>query len=371
MPELSLAALKRYFQPVIDAASTPPQAPGADYPERGLAALGRGLAQTVATPGRLAAPNPWPEGSEQWHWYEDTKTRDATAWAPEMALNLVGTGMPFAQKGAAGIFGGRLAQTADKVALAQAEKLSASGAPREQIWNDTGWFKGADDKWRFEIPDNITHWKGDPQRLLGSETVMGEAFYHPELYKSYPEMYGIDLQKGIFGPSTKGSYQSGGTFDSPTISLASGKPDSMRSSNLHELQHGIQDIEGFATGGNTIGLRPGTPAWGIYQERLKAIRQPASKADLEASGVIGPEYTYEEYLKQHKAAIKDPVSAARLDRAAQDTAVRQGYERLAGEVEARNVQRRRDMTPEELRAKPPWETQDYADTEQFVKFRDR
>ena len=91
MAEMSLAALKRYFQPVIDAASTPPQSTGADYPERALAALGRGLAHTASVPGRLAAPNPWPEGSEQWQWYEDSKRQTATNWAPEMALNMIGS----------------------------------------------------------------------------------------------------------------------------------------------------------------------------------------------------------------------------------------------------------------------------------------
>jgi hypothetical protein len=35
---------------------------------------------------------------------------------------------------------------------------------------------------------------------------------------------------------------------------------------------------------------------------------------------------------------------------------RQLYHELPGEVEARNVQARRDMTPAEARAKPPWET---------------
>jgi len=90
MAEFSLAGLKQYFQPVLDAARAPPQSTGADYPERGLAALGAGLAHTASVPGRLMAPNPWPEGSEQWDWYESTKRRDATSWAPEMALNMIG-----------------------------------------------------------------------------------------------------------------------------------------------------------------------------------------------------------------------------------------------------------------------------------------
>jgi len=51
-----------------------------------------GLAQTVATPGALMAPNPYPEGSEEADWYERSKRSAAADWAPGMALNTMGTG---------------------------------------------------------------------------------------------------------------------------------------------------------------------------------------------------------------------------------------------------------------------------------------
>jgi hypothetical protein len=50
-----------------------------------------------------------------------------------------------------GIFGGRMAKTADLNALARAERMAAENAPRESVWNETGWFQGPDQKWRFEI----------------------------------------------------------------------------------------------------------------------------------------------------------------------------------------------------------------------------
>jgi hypothetical protein len=40
--------------------------------------------------------------------------------------------------------------------------------------------------------------------------------------------------------------------------------------------------------------------------------------------------------------------------------------RLAGEVEARNVERRMHMTEEERRATPPWLTQDVPDEDQII-----
>ena len=47
----------------------------------------------------------------------------------------------------------------------------------------------------------------------------------------------------------------------------------------------------------------------------------------------------------------------------------QAYRSLAGEVEARNVQARMDMTPDERRARPPWETQDVPDDMQIIRGR--
>ncbi len=50
----------------------------------------------------------------------------------------------------------------------------------------------------------------------------------------------------------------------------------------------------------------------------------------------------------------------------------QMYRRAAGEVEARNVQSRMNMTPEERRAKAPWETQDTPDAQHIIveRYRD-
>jgi hypothetical protein len=66
-----------------------------------------GLLQTVQTPGALMKPNPYPPGSEEADFYDATKANAASEWAPGMALNTIGTGMPFAQRGALGTSGGK------------------------------------------------------------------------------------------------------------------------------------------------------------------------------------------------------------------------------------------------------------------------
>ena len=276
--------------------------------------------------------------------------------------------MPFAARGAAGVFGGRLAQTANKEMLAKAEELAAKGAYPDYIWEQTGWFQGADKKWRFEITDKPSAWKTDPQNLY-DRTVMRDVFHHPELYQAYPELGYTELKIGMAGPgNTKGSYMAGMGVDVPTITLDPRAPASMRSTNLHELQHAIQEIEDFARGGSSYsGLRPNTPAWDIYQERLKAIRTPKTEAELKAAGVLSQEYPYSTYLKEHQQALRNDKLG--LDRIAQETAVREAYRRSAGEVEARAVQKRTELSPEYLRDVPPSYSWDVPQSEQIIQFR--
>ena len=86
--------------------------------------------------------------------------RSGDPQSAEDAFNVAGAAMvgglaaPKPAANAVGIFGGRLAKTADQAKLAQAEKMAAEGAPREQIWSQTGWFQGPDKKWRFGIDDS-------------------------------------------------------------------------------------------------------------------------------------------------------------------------------------------------------------------------
>lgn len=51
-------------------------------------------------------------------------------------------------------FAGRNANQADREALARAEEMEHSGADAEQIRRETGWFRGIDGLWRFEIDDS-------------------------------------------------------------------------------------------------------------------------------------------------------------------------------------------------------------------------
>ena len=254
---------------------------------------------------------------------------------------------------AVGMFGGKLAKTADHAALARAEELAAQGAPREQIWNDTGWFQGQDGKWRFEIDDSqaklIDPWGANyekhvrahmpenptpdmpPPQAMGLDDYMA----HPELERAYWPVR-EDAPSVMFGglptETTRGAYLPNLDFVamSPSSYLF---PDGGRSTALHELQHAIQHREGFAPGSSPRAA----PQWMVDAERTRMLAQPEGQS-------------------------WDSVSTSAPDTS--DEAIRHSlYRGIAGEVEARNVQARADFTPEQRRATPPWATQDVPDSE--------
>ena len=135
------------------------------------------------------------------------------------ALGLAGTSMPFAMSGAAGVFGGRLAATADKAALSKAEEMAAKGADRKDIWDQTGWFKGSDDKWRFEIPDYKSQmnqrWHDTGVPNFEASKIAGQLWHDP-LYKAYPDL------RHITGLTEKTAGE-GGSYMSPAMSSRTGE----------------------------------------------------------------------------------------------------------------------------------------------------
>jgi hypothetical protein len=205
------------------------------------------------------------------------------------------------------IFGGPAAKTANLQAMSKAQALAKQGAPREQIWNETGWFQGKDGKWRFEIDDS-----GASLTPRLSETIAGknsvfrgnasEGIQHPAMFDAYPDM-ATERMVSNYEPNAGGAYwrnADGG----PGGGFSAVGPDAaiVKSTAMHELGgHGVQAREGFAGGGTS--------------------------ADLGMDA----------------------------------------YNRLAGEVEARTVQKRMDYTPEQRASRPPWLDYDVPEDQQIVR----
>jgi histone H3/H4 len=94
-----------------------------------------------------------------------TRTGDLTPEATVGLLDFMGGSAataPLRGGSRAGIFGGELAKGADKAALERAKDIKRQGIKsnlpeseiRQRAWDETGWFQGPDNKWRFEIDDS-------------------------------------------------------------------------------------------------------------------------------------------------------------------------------------------------------------------------
>lgn len=249
----------------------------------------------------------------------------------EAAMTLATGGMPMAEKGAAGIFGGKLAKTADLKALQEAQQMTAGGKFSDDIFHDTGWFRSpADQKWRFEIPDNkmkLNYWPtGEGDTATAS---VGALVSHPELFKAYPNLQAVQmaLTKDSRAPKGSGMFNPSESGMAHNAKIEVYAPDHRtgRSVGAHELQHAVQAIEDFS-----FGTDPSHIA-GLIEKGLR------KKPELLGGNKLW------DVIKE-----AEPL-----------------YMKTAGEVEARNVQSRMDFSPESRRGISPWYTQDHVYADQY------
>ncbi len=185
-------------------------------------------------------------------------------------------------------FAGGKAKTANFTRLDEAIRLESEGLSSEEIRQQTGWFRGYDNIWRFEIDDSKMEFsrKGffaNPDVLryheladkflygeisdeenrelqalkkslegvkLRPET-LGDYVKHDELFKAYPELKNLKVTLRSDMPTEDhGSYNS----QKKEIELNSFRAqdeDAFRHTLIHEIQHAVQDIEGFSGGADS------------------------------------------------------------------------------------------------------------------------
>lgn len=142
--------------------------------------------------------------------------------------------------------------------LARAQNMLVEGKSEQEVWDATGWTKEATGKWAFRIDDSKAKINPDAKPIddtpAGNEVYrLGDFLEHSDLYKAYPELaeYNIELLKGrnttgVFGKFVPWSP----TFKNQNPSFQLWEHADPKSTLLHEVQHAIQDIEGFARGSN-------------------------------------------------------------------------------------------------------------------------
>ena len=163
-----------------------------------------------------------------------------------------------------------------------------------------------------------------------------------ELYQAYPELRNVRIVEGNRNMVLKGSF---GFYDQQdkSITLYSVNQETL----VHEVQHAIQYIEGFAEGGSPkfLSARRIKNIFNEVTEQIKQLR--AEGKDAEADALIKKNRgLYNAYMNHRGEAFRN-------------------YKALGGEVEARNVQKRLHMTPEERRQSLAEETEDVAREDQI------
>ena len=234
--------------------------------------------------------------------------------------------------------------------LAIAREMEQAVKDVKSIRRATGWEKGVDGKWRYEVPDSELS-----ENYREAET-LEQAVNDPELFKAYPELKEIKIGAlSAEEEENSGSFWKEGVDGKPTIYAGGVDKVNLKSVLAHEIQHAIQEIEGFAQGGNTSVESLITH---IVAERRKLNRE---LYELSTTG----KYNTEEYANKKKRRDELIQQEWEIENPNTDVSL-QMYRRLAGEVESRNVQTRMNMTPEERLNTLLSETEDVSREDQIV-----
>lgn len=306
--------------------------------------------------------------------------------------------------------------------LGVAREMEKSGKDAKVIKLATGWERGADGKWRYEEDDFEYRPLGDANKdallkrqpwydefnSLLDKVISGEELTKEEekrletltdaageikksndlidriylddyvkddnLFKAYPELKTMTI---VFGTYPDKSYA--GLYDESenkiVVNLA--KADDARSVIAHEIQHIIQRIEGFERGGNPMILYPfgSKNILAKIEEANEFIEKYGDDFLLQARKGDDKDFSNNAiFIIKLIGRNKKKMTALDGRFALMDLYTKKGdikpigfsgYKRLAGEVEARNVQRRMDMTPEERRNILASETEDVAREDQL------
>ena len=324
--------------------------------------------------------------------------------------------------------------------LSVARRMEEAKKDAKTIKMATGWERGSDGKWRYEtgdakIKDTIEldgkTFKRYDEDMLWTSGKFGDVVDAPELFKAYPELRDVRIETD----AVLNDMPSNGEYNPRTNTITIHSDDLKYQNSIlnHEIQHAIQHIEGFETGGSAENVREriqqvidnSSDEVGYARERLRewadlnamaamldvayrkfvgsgnewerakaveiywdaintiedndkaelAINYPHDKTPREVaeSGYLVDDVIRElnrladETRKEIPDGNIDTMRKVdRLVGALKDKTDFELYNRLAGEVEARNTEKRIGMTEEERRASLALETEDVAREDQIL-----
>ena len=250
-----------------------------------------------------------------------------------------------------------------------ARDMESSKKSDKEIRLATGWERGADKKWRYEVPDNIPFLK-DTVKTVGvflSEdkdtnqlSQKANYFLPKELLDLYPQLNDITIKFDKVGDESEGSYDP----TTKTIEVSIGiYPSSTVSSLIHEVQHAIQEIEGFAEGGSLSSSAK--LAILSLEKKLGKRIEKTTRDEMVSLKLNKKEENFRTFILNSFYKAKNQKQLLKLI----DKESYSVYRKLVGEVESRNVERRMNATPEERRKTTLKETEDVAREDQIIFFK--
>ena len=146
--------------------------------------------------------------------------------------------------------------------------LSSMSSPADQatVFSETGVYRDIDKKFKTIISDQGATLKDIPGAEPGQ--VLSDVLHHKELFDIYPQLKTIPVEKNpMLG---HGSIKS----DNSKMTIGIASVDHMLGTILHETQHAIQNIEGFAKGNNPRSFLSYDP-----DTMLKKLKDAKSSSD--------------------------------------------------------------------------------------------
>lgn len=291
--------------------------------------------------------------------------------------------VPFGRIGGAlrrDIFIGKNAKTWDAESAQKAQELEKAGFTPEAIWRKTGTFRGPEGEWRQEIPDAMAFKPkvGTPDSNTRFWNV-NEAVLHPSMRKAYPEIMEETLttierkpfaESGFYQAKVPRTAEAVGL--DPELYVAARDRGGIKSILSHELQHAVQEAEGFARGGSPRMFEKGVALSERGKGVLEDLRESLGSGSLTSPREIVDNLKYfregelERIAAKHNFKSADELEKFLKEETLQRDPVEQ-YKRLAGEAEARATQARRGMTMEQRRAKFPYESYDVPIEELIIR----
>lgn len=244
--------------------------------------------------------------------------------------------------------GGINAKTADVGRLADAERMEQGGADSETVRRETGWYRGYDGKWRFEIDDSKMHFINHREESRRTWK-LDELIRHDALFAAYPELRDYTVLNFGISDDVEAAFYPGLnriTLD-PRLSRAE-----KRAALIHEIQHAIQLIEGFTAGATTdywrgslktaeekqleLRLRDFAAPDIFFEADMRKLLEGTPTAERDAAQMA----LEKRYGKAPVREYADLYNRLRDMRAEREQNAERAYRDTAGEIEAADVANR-------------------------------